>query len=560
MNIYIFGASEMGRKAYQGLMKHCNVMGFIDNDSQKWNKHFEDDLLIFPPDILVDSEEKFVVIIASTYFTEIADQLYGMGIDNFIGIPLESEYLSDDNFIKYLELSKKAYLFYKKIEKVQSEIDDIEISDYNKRYLLSKNIKEFYLYVDFIWNIFRFKNDVNTFIDYGGGSGTLAFFAKYIGIRGVYYNDIYDVSANDARLIADALDIQLKDYIVGDIEEVVKYCIEKQVKFDAVASYDVIEHIYKVEDYFDKLHFICSNDCVISMWTTANSYNPKVVDRLEQHHYKREYLGEEEVVGWKERDSLLPYVKIREKIIKEVLANTKISEQDLSRLVKDTREMDINDIKGHVEDFIETKTHPAIVTDKFATNTGDPYTGNWAERLIDYEDMFRELGDYDRKLLLPAAKENSQVLGIFIIGKSIQYKLEDMVNDRDQSMNRYMVYYNNLVQWISKINNGKTLNKWLGKQNYKNIIIYGAGQIGWIVYEQLREEKNINNILVCDSNKNSKIFEGIDVIGLEELKNFDTKDYLVIVTPIHVGSVIKKALKKEGISNTIAIDEIIREM
>lgn len=76
----IFGASQYGHKAYQILNEIYEIIGFADNDSEKWGKEFCEKR-IFKPDELIDMEN-IHIIIASQYYSEINSQLCNMGIKN----------------------------------------------------------------------------------------------------------------------------------------------------------------------------------------------------------------------------------------------------------------------------------------------------------------------------------------------------------------------------------------------------------------------------------------------------------------------------------------------
>ena len=73
-------------------------------------------------------------------------------------------------------------------------------------------------------------------VDYGGGCGLFSFLAVELGVGAVIYNDIYDVSCQDARVIGDALHCPVHDYVQGDIDELVQYVRNTSLRVDAMAS------------------------------------------------------------------------------------------------------------------------------------------------------------------------------------------------------------------------------------------------------------------------------------------------------------------------------------
>lgn len=74
------------------------------------------------------------------------------------------------------------------------------------------------------------------FVDYGGGSGVLSLLAKELGIGNVIYDDIYDISCKDVRVLSRAIDIEIDDYVFGDIDELIAYLKNQSISINAIAS------------------------------------------------------------------------------------------------------------------------------------------------------------------------------------------------------------------------------------------------------------------------------------------------------------------------------------
>ncbi|MBA7485996.1 hypothetical protein ES707_21548 [subsurface metagenome] len=65
------------------------------------------------------------------------------------------------------------------------------------------------------------------FLDYGSGSGMLYLLAKQLGIGTVVYNDIYDVSCHDAKIIAKSIGNEADYYVQGNIDDVIIFFRKK---------------------------------------------------------------------------------------------------------------------------------------------------------------------------------------------------------------------------------------------------------------------------------------------------------------------------------------------
>jgi len=289
----------------------------------------------------------------------------------------------------------------------QLDINSLRISDYNKRYLSNyiKNIRSIlhkYSYV-FAWSIVDtdVSPDQLVFIDYGGGSGILSLLAKEYGINTVVYNDIYEISCRDARIIAVTVGNEAEYYVHGDIDTVIDFLKTKSLYSTVMTSYDVIEHIYDLETFLTNLNDLSPLPFSAVMASGANPLNPVKRRRFMRYHMNREYKDQEKKWGHKERDCLKAYFDARKDIISRqapTLLNT-----EKHRLAMSTRGLIKSEIKNCVEEYL--RTGKVLRQPDHPTNTCDPYTGNWAERLIDI--------DHVRKILLGAGFEVSVISGYY---------------------------------------------------------------------------------------------------------------------------------------------------
>jgi hypothetical protein len=225
----------------------------------------------------------------------------------------------------------------------------------------------------------RIKNPVeeSVFVDYGGGCGLLSLIAKLIGFKKVVYNDIYEKSAFDARIISEEMDIPIDFFICGDADVFVTQIKNFNIQPDLICSFDVLEHIYNLDNWIKTISKI-PNFHLLFM-SGANSRNPLIRNRLKRIHKIAEYQGCEKNIRFNDTYLNTSFIHEREKIIRNRFPELNINELKLlsgySRgLIKEDIENLVENYlkKGKIEYFID---HP--------TNSCDPYTGSWAERLID---------------------------------------------------------------------------------------------------------------------------------------------------------------------------------
>jgi len=263
------------------------------------------------------------------------------------------------------------------------DLDTLNISSYNKTYF-KKYAYQFNFYMSIyaqllLKSLKKLSKPItqSTFVDYGGGCGILSYLAKEIGFKTVIYNDIYQTSVEDSQIIAKNLDIDIDYFIGGDIDELVYQIKQKYLKPDLICSFDVLEHIYNIEDWFNSVCKIENSFSIIFM-THANPCNPLINYRLKKLHRKAEFKGLEKDEGWKEIDIHTAYFEARKKIINNYIPD--ISQKNLQILSAKTRGLIKTDIEKVILNYQETGKISHQI--KHPTNTCDPFTGNWAEHLI----------------------------------------------------------------------------------------------------------------------------------------------------------------------------------
>jgi len=214
-----------------------------------------------------------------------------------------------------------------------------------------------------------------TFIDYGAGLGTLFLLAGMVGFKKVYFNDYFPQWAVYAEIIADKLGIRIDDYISGDIDAVIEYGKSNQIHFDIIASRNVVEHIYRLRDFYTKI-YRSGITGVCFATTTANFHNPAM--RLK--HYLLHYKVERSI-----------FKKQRELFIPELVPG--IHKKDLDALVKMTRGKAFEDFTKAVDLYFKEQPIPPV--EFLRTNTCDCKTGVWAENLLtrkNYMDVIEQAG------------------------------------------------------------------------------------------------------------------------------------------------------------------------
>ncbi len=277
-------------------------------------------------------------------------------------------------------------------------------------------------------------------VDYGAGNGLLGIFAKFCGFKKVYINDISENFTKAAAQVAAKIGIAPDGFITGDIDKLADYFKEKE-KPDAIAGTDVIEHIYSLDHFFASIKNM--NSAMVTVLTTgANNSNWLKARGIRKQQIIDEYEGDspDKNILYAEAP-MESFFKVRSAVIRS--AGSDLSEEEIFELTKATRGLIKADIIKVVHQFIIDKKLPTALL--HSTNTCDPVTGSWAERLLTTEeynaiytkagfDFFYYNGFYNSyentlksKLLLLAnliVKASDKYFAPYIIltGKSIKTK------------------------------------------------------------------------------------------------------------------------------------------
>ena len=275
-------------------------------------------------------------------------------------------------------------------------VEQLHLEEYPAKYLhqlLEHKIYYLHMYADVLNKAIDEAGcsiEEMTILDYGCGNGLLGLFAKFCQCKGVYLNDHNASFLNAAKLLANALALKVDEFIEGDIETVETYFSNKLVP-TAIIGTDVIEHIYDLDKFFATISRI--NTKMVTVFTTAsvtdNYFKTKQLTRLQ---YNDEHVGSNALhAGANDSFAGLPFKKIREQLIKNYVPG--LHTEQVLNLSKATRGLHKRDILKAVDEFKLSGTLPKPPV--HVTNTCDPITGSWTERLLtinEYKQLYKQAG------------------------------------------------------------------------------------------------------------------------------------------------------------------------
>jgi hypothetical protein len=192
-----------------------------------------------------------------------------------------------------------------------------------------------------------------------------------------------------SKLLANELDIAIDDSVTGDIEVLQAFLTGETI--DVIAGTDVIEHIYNLNNFFSIMQAM--NAEMISVFTTAsNPDNFIKIRALKKLQIKDEWEGSEPedfVLAGAEKHAA--FMLIRENIITQNFPF--LEKESLQQLTKNSRGLNKTDLIAAVQHFLKSGQMP--IPDAHSTNTCNPITGSWTERILtigQYKDIYSSHG------------------------------------------------------------------------------------------------------------------------------------------------------------------------
>lgn len=198
-------------------------------------------------------------------------------------------------------------------------------------------------------------------MDYGAGVGTLYLLAKMIGCKKVVYSDHLEDWKTSAELVAKAIGVAIDMYIVGDVDVCLEELDAARIQCDIIASRNVLEHIYKLHQFYSAVYYKQPGAIIFSS-TTANNSNPAVVikHRLWHRKWEKVYRGKRMVTIERQSPGMSAFKR--------------------RKLAAATRGLAADDLKQAIDEFRKTGATPD--PSDYGTNTCDPANGVWAENLL----------------------------------------------------------------------------------------------------------------------------------------------------------------------------------
>ncbi len=129
-------------------------------------------------------------------------------------------------------------------------------------------------------------------------------------------------------------------------------------------------------------------------------------------------------------------------------------------------------------------------------------------------------------------------------------------DDANDKVEKFKGYYNLLNQWLTLKQEGKTLEQYFMDNQYKTVAIYGMGELGKRLYDDLSGSAAVQIKYALDKNA-GEIYKDIDVKAIdEELEEVDA----IIVTATFAFNEIASNLSESFRCPIVSLEDIVFEV
>jgi len=141
-------------------------------------------------------------------------------------------------------------------------------------------------------------------------------------------------------------------------------------------------------------------------------------------------------------------------------------------------------------------------------------------------------------------------------GAIVTTKLKNnIICAKDEKIDKFKLYYNLLNQWLMIKQEGKNLEQFFLDKNYHSIAIYGMGEMGNRLYEELKGT-SIEVKYAIDKNA-GKTYSELEVVELEDdLKKVD----VIVVSAVFAFDEIEVELSEKMDCPIISLEDVVYEL
>ncbi len=146
----------------------------------------------------------------------------------------------------------------------------------------------------------------------------------------------------------------------------------------------------------------------------------------------------------------------------------------------------------------------------------------------------------------------STIIGAVAGAAGSGYLGNKQVNLKSEKVDKFKGYYNMLNQWLILKQEGKSLSEYFKANGYKTIAIYGMGEMGNRLYDELKDSE-IDVKYAIDKNAASTYSE-LEVFELEDV--LSEVDAIVVTATFAFDAIEEEICTKVGYP-VISLDDVV---
>ena len=149
----------------------------------------------------------------------------------------------------------------------------------------------------------------------------------------------------------------------------------------------------------------------------------------------------------------------------------------------------------------------------------------------------------------------SAVVGVIVGAAGIGWYGNKQEEEKGKKVEKFRGYYNILNQWMILKQEGKCLSKYFETNNYKTIAIYGMGEMGGRLYEELKNTQ-VEVKYVVDKNA-AYTFPELNLVDIED--DFEEVDVMV-VTATFAFEEIETEISDKVTFPIVSLEDVVYEI
>lgn len=128
-----------------------------------------------------------------------------------------------------------------------------------------------------------------------------------------------------------------------------------------------------------------------------------------------------------------------------------------------------------------------------------------------------------------------------------------------ENANKYFDCFVTMKRWLENRNNGKTFDEYFIKCGYKEIAIYGAGDVGNLIYEEVKNSDVKVKYFVDRNGEGLGTIDEIPVITLNDIEKIEEVDIMVVSPIDNYDAICRDLLKISPNIRTLSLKDAVYE-